>query len=281
MSVYRVGTSGWQYERWRGDFYPAGLPRRSQLTYLSSQLTSLEINGSFYSLQRPSSYQRWHDETPDGFVFAVKGGRFITHMRRLQKVEPALGNFFGSGVLRLDDKLGPFLWQLPASMRFDAATLEEFCALLPTTTDEAVDLSRRCADRPADKRDDWSPSSPRPCRHAIEARHATFEDPAFISILRGHRIACVLSDSAGDWPALDHQTADFSYLRLHGHEELYASGYDDAALDGWAARCVELAAGGRSVYVYFDNDARGRAPHDAQALLERLTRSRADREGVR
>jgi uncharacterized protein YecE (DUF72 family) len=143
MSRIRVGISGWTYPGWRGDFYPAGLPHRAELGYAAERLTSIEINGSFYSLQRPSSYARWREESPEGFVFAVKGGRFITHMKRLRDVDAPLANFYASGVLALRDRTGPFLWQLPPTLGFDADLLDDFLGRLPRTSDEAATLAQR------------------------------------------------------------------------------------------------------------------------------------------
>jgi uncharacterized protein YecE (DUF72 family) len=267
---HRVGISGWTYPGWRGDFYPKGLAHRQELAYAASRLTSIEVNGSFYSLQRPTSYRRWHDETPDDFVFAVKGGRFITHLKRLRDVEAPLANFFASGVLALGDKLGPVLWQLPEALTFDAEVLDAFLALLPRTTSEAAALASRHDDRLAADRVDTVVRSERPVRHAIEARSKTFATERFFEILTAHGVACVLADTAGRWPVLDRRTSDLRYVRLHGDRELYASGYTDIALDAWARRCRDWAADGEDVFVYFDNDAKGYAPHDAVALLERL-----------
>lgn len=269
--MYRVGTSGWRYAGWRGDFYPSGLPQRAELAYAAERLSSLEINGSFYSLQRPSSYQRWHDETPDDFCFAVKGGRFVTHMRRLRDVESALGNFFASGVLALGPKLGPFLWQLPARMSYDAELIDGFLSLLPRTTAEVAALGARHDEKIRTDRIDLEVRDEQPCVHALEVRHDSFADPGFARLLDRHGVACVLADNAGVWPSFDLDTAAFSYLRLHGGTELYTSGYGPAALDAWAERCRERAQGGRDVYVYFDNDARGHAPRDACALRRRLS----------
>jgi uncharacterized protein YecE (DUF72 family) len=272
VSGCRVGIAGWTYPAWRGDFYPRGLPHRRELEYAASQLTSIEINGSFYALQRPSSYRRWHDETPDDFVFAVKGPRFITHLKRLRDVEAPLANFFASGVLALGDKLGPVLWQLPETLKFDAAVVEGFLALLPRTTVEAAALAERRDDRLDDDRVDTTVRSDRPLRHAVEARSHTFETEEFFEILQRHGVACVLADTAGRWPVLDRRTSDLRYVRLHGDRELYSSGYTDKALDAWAERCRGWAADGDDVHVYFDNDAKGFAPHDARALIERLSR---------
>jgi uncharacterized protein YecE (DUF72 family) len=271
VATCRVGISGWRYAGWRGDFYPPGLPQRRELEYAASRLTSIEINGSFYSLQRPSSYQRWHDETPDDFVFAVKGGRFITHLKRLRDIEAPLANFFASGVLALGAKLGPVLWQLPEMLTFDAEVVDEFLARLPHSTGEAATLAERHDDRLGGDRVDTRARTEQPIRHAVEARSKTFATEEFFEILGRHGVGCVLADMAGRWPVLDRRTSDLRYVRLHGDKELYASGYTSRALDRWAERCREWMAGGEDVVVYFDNDAKGHAPHDAVALLDRLS----------
>lgn len=270
MPDCRVGISGWTYPGWRGDFYPRGLPHRKELEYAASQLTSIEINGSFYALQRPSSYQRWHDETPDDFVFAVKGGRFITHLKRLRDIEAPLANFFASGVLALGAKLGPVLWQLPETLIFDAGLLDEFLAQLPHSATEAAALAGRHDDRLAGDRVDTAVRLEQRIRHAVEARSSTFACEEFYEILQRHDVGCVLADTAGRWPVLDRRTSDLRYVRLHGDRELYASGYTDAALDAWAERCRGWTAAGEDVVVYFDNDIKGLAPHDARKLIARL-----------
>ena len=270
MPTCRVGISGWRYAGWRGDFYPSGLPQRRELEYAASQLTSIEINGSFYSLQRPSSYQRWRDETPDDFVFAVKGGRFITHLKRLRDIEAPLANFFASGLLALGAKLGPVLWQLPETLAFDAAAVDDFLGRLPRSTTEAAALATRHDGRLDEDRVDARVRVEMPLRHAVEPRSKTFADEEFYGILRAHGVGCVLADTAGRWPVLDRRTSDLRYVRLHGDQELYASGYTDAALDAWAGRCRQWLADGEDVFVFFDNDAKGYAPHDARRLLQRL-----------
>ncbi len=263
----RIGISGWRYPPWRGVFYPKGLAQRAELAYAAEHLNTIEINGSFYSLQRPQSYYAWYEQTPAGFVFAAKGSRFVTHMMRLRDVGSVLPNFFASGLLALRDKLGPLLWQLPPNMPFDATVLEAFLAGLPRTSGEAAYLARRHDDRLTGRA--WTGSdADRPLRHAIEVRHASFESPRFVELLGEHAVAAVLADSGGRWPTIRAATADFSYLRLHGAEELYASGYSEAALSDWAAMIRSWAP--RDVYVYFDNDAKVRAPFDAMALAERL-----------
>ena len=266
--MIRIGISGWRYPPWRGDFYPEGLAQRRELEYAASQLTSIEVNGSFYSLQRPSSWQRWHDEVPDDFVFSVKGGRFLTHMRRLREVEVPLANFFASGVLALGAKLGPILWQLPANFPWQAEVLEEFCHLLPRTTAAAAELAERHDDKVTGDRL-WSGTLPedRPLIHAFEPRHPSFAAPEAVARLEHAGVALVVADSAGKFPRFEQATGPVVYVRLHGDTELYASGYTDDALRGWAEKLCAWTATGRDAFVYFDNDVKGYAPHDARRLI--------------
>jgi uncharacterized protein YecE (DUF72 family) len=267
--IARVGISGWTYPPWRGVFYPKKLPHRRELEFVAERLSTVEINGSFYSLQRPSSYRSWYQQTPGGFVFAVKGGRFITHMKKLSDVETPLANFFASGLLGLGDKLGPVLWQLPPTLGFDAERLANFFALLPRSTGEAMWLARRHDERMKD-RALLDVDVDRPLHHALEVRHKSFLDPAFTALLRRHGIALVVADTAGKWPLIREVTAPIGYVRLHGDVELYTSGYTDEGLDAWAATIRAWTAAGHDVYVYFDNDVKVRAPFDAMALAERL-----------
>lgn len=283
--MIRIGTSGWVYPPWRGTFYPPGLAQRRELEHLSRRVNAVEINGSFYSLQRPRSYQAWAARTPEGFAFAVKGGRFITHLKKLRDVETPLANFFASGVLALGPKLGPVLWQLPPVLAFDPQRLDAFLAQLPRSTSAAARLAEQHDERLDDRA--WTVTdTDRPLRHALEVRHPSFRDPAFVALLRARDVALVVADSAGTWPYLEDVTADLVYLRLHGDAELYTSGYTDAALDGWAARVRAWHAGEsprtehtvgppaeirpRDVWVFFDNDVKVRAPVDAIALANRL-----------
>jgi uncharacterized protein YecE (DUF72 family) len=270
----RIGISGWRYPAWRGDFYPLGLPQRRELEYAAERLTSIEINGSFYSLQRPSSYAAWRAETPDDFVFSLKGGRYVTHLKRLVDVDTALANFFASGVLALGPKLGPVLWQLPETLRFDADVLDGFLGRLPRSTAEAATLAARHDDKVAHDRALITAEGDRPVRHALEFRSPTFAVPEAMAVLREHGVACVLADTAGRWPRVDEDTGAIRYARLHGDRELYASGYTDGALDDWAGRCRGWATAGQDVFVYFDNDMKGHAPHDALRLIERLMAAR-------
>ena len=265
----RVGISGWTYPPWRGVFYPKGLRQADELAYAASRMSSIEVNGSFYSLQRPESYIAWRERTPAGFVLAVKGGRFITHMKKLADVEAPLANFFASGPLALREKLGPLLWQLPPTLGLDLPRLEHFFRLLPRTTTEATQLGARHDDRVENRT--WLIDQPdRPLRHALEVRHESFTAPGFLDLLRRHDVAIVVADTAGKWPLIREVTSDFAYLRLHGDTELYASGYSDRALDDWAGLLRGWAESGRDVYAYFDNDMKVRAPFDAIALSERL-----------
>jgi uncharacterized protein YecE (DUF72 family) len=266
----RVGVSGWRYPSWRGDFYPKGLAQRRELEYVASRMSSVEVNGSFYSLLRPSTYAAFAADTPDDFVLAVKGGRFITHLKRLVDVETPLANFLASGVLALGDKLGPLLWQLPPGLKYDEQRLASFFALLPRSTAEAADLAGRHDDKVPDRRALVEARVDRPIRNAMEVRHPSFRAPEAVACLAEHEVALVAADSPGMWPYLEETTSDFMYVRLHGHTELYASGYSAASLDRWAEKVRGWTADGRDVYVYFDNDARGRAPYDAVGLLDRL-----------
>jgi uncharacterized protein YecE (DUF72 family) len=266
----RVGISGWRYPGWRGTFYPPGLPQRRELTYAAERFSSIEINGSFYSLQRPSSYRTWRSETPDDLVFAVKGGRFITHMKKLAGVETALANFFASGLLALGPKLGPVLWQLPAMVRYDAARLGAFFDLLPRSTSQAAALAAQHDAKVPDDRAHTSTEVDVRLRHALEVRHESFTTDAAMHQLRASDIALVVADTAGKWPHVEVPTSDFMYVRLHGADELYVSGYTDEALDRWAGKIAGWRDRGRDVFVYFDNDVKVHAPYDALALRRKL-----------
>ena len=287
MGTIRIGISGWRYEGWRGVFYPEGLAHRRELEYAARAFPSLEINGTFYSLQRPEHFQGWYDATPPGFVFAVKGSRFISHMKRLKDIEKPLANFLASGLFNLREKTGPFLWQLPPQFRFDAERLEEFFTLLPRDARSALALARR-RDARVKGRCRLAIDCNRRLRHAIEIRHESFLDPAFVELLRKHDIALVVADTAGKWPFVEDVTADFVYLRLHGSTELYNSRYTSEELDRWARLIRHWSEGcqpagarlispeppeslpARDVYCYFDNDAKVKAPFDALRLMRKL-----------
>jgi uncharacterized protein YecE (DUF72 family) len=287
-ATVRIGVSGWRYAPWRGVFYPRGLPQRAELAYAAGLFASIEINGSFYSLQRPESYASWYRETPAGFVFAVKGPRFITHMLKLRDCERALANFLASGIFNLRDKLGPILWQLPPNLAYDSARLERFLTLLPHDTEAARSVARKRA-RWMKGRTCLKIEPDRRIRHALEFRHPSFLQPALVQLLRKYRIALVIAETAGLWPQAHDITTDFIYLRLHGDKELYRSGYSRQALRRWAERIRAWHCGGepaeamkivpgrkpaarkRAVYCFFDNtDAKLRAPFDAQNLMREL-----------
>jgi len=287
MAGIHIGISGWRYAPWRGDFYPKGLTQKKELRFASRAVSSIEINGSFYSLQTPERYADWYADTPKGFVFSVKGPRYITHVRRLREVDGALANFFASGIFRLKEKLGPILWQFPPSFKFDPALFEAFLRQLPHDTEAALAIARDCEPR-MEGRSYLSVDRKRRMRHAVEIRNESFVDPAFVELLRKYQVALVVADTAGKWPHHEDLTSDFVYIRLHGAEELYTSGYTDAALDEWRRRIESWNAGSqpddarlisskkprrrasRQVYCYFDNDVKVRAPYDARQLLHRL-----------
>jgi uncharacterized protein YecE (DUF72 family) len=283
-----IGISGWRYKGWRGVFYPEKLPQRRELAFAARRFDTIELNGSFYSLQRPESFSRWDADTPPGFTFAIKGSRYITHMLRLRNVEGPLANFFAQGLLRFGAKLGPILWQLPPNFSFEPERLESFLALLPRTKKQAAELARNHDDRLKD-RSSFLVQKDSALRHAIEIRHESFVTEKFIRLLRRYGVGLVVADTV-EWPLLMDVTAGFVYCRLHGSEELYASGYDADALDIWARRVVAWARGDevtdgrkasahdaakrkrRDVFVYFDNDMKVRAPFDAEQLRDRVTR---------
>lgn len=287
MGNIYIGISGWRYPPWRGVFYPKDLIQKRELEYASRALPTIEINGSFYSLQRPESYAAWYAATPPGFIFSVKGNRYITHILRLRDIDKPLANVFASGVFNLHEKLGPFLWQFPPSFVYDSERVEHFLSMLPHDTKVARKLARTHEPRMKDRRQ-LVIDEHHKIRHAMEIRHPSFIDESFVALLRKYRVALVVADTAGKWPYREDVTADFMYLRLHGEQELYASGYTDEALDRWAARIRAWSEGseppdakrisnveppkstGRDVYCYFDNDIKVKAPFDARRLIEKL-----------
>lgn len=264
-----VGTSGWKKPQWRGGFYPPGLAQRRELEFASRQMTSLEINSTFHGLQRPSTFATWHSESPEEFVFAIKGYKATTQTRVTRKVRSTLADFFASGVLELREKLGPLLWQFPAGSQFKADDLEQFLLLLPKSTAEAAKLAEQsessvegCADSPD-----------RPLRHAIEVRDASYLNTAFVKLLRFHGVAIVFTNMPGS-PSFRDLTSDFVYLRLDSGEDHFADGYDDQALHDWATRIDGWNCGSppRDVFAYFKNPAGvlPHTPHNAVRLLQLL-----------
>jgi uncharacterized protein YecE (DUF72 family) len=259
--VIRVGIGGWVFKPWRGTFYPQGLTQARELEHASRAVTSIEINGTFYGSQKPESFRRWAAETPDDFVFSLKGPRFTTHRGVLAEAGPSIERFFGSGVLELKSKLGPVLWQLPPTKAFEPADFAAFLALLPQVIDG------------------------RPIRHAVEVRHQSFGVPEFVTLMRERAVAIVLVDSPSH-PLIADATSDFLYLRLQRTDEEIATGYAAADLKTWATRARTFADGGapadlatlapaapkakRDVFIYMISGAKVRAPAAAQALLAEL-----------
>jgi uncharacterized protein YecE (DUF72 family) len=284
----RIGISGWRYPAWRGVFYPPKLPQHRELEFASREFKTIELNGSFYSLQRPESFAAWDSETPSDFQFAVKGSRYITHMLKLRKIESPLANFFAQGLLKLGPKLGPVLWQFPPNFKLNLDLLETFFSRLPRTQQEAAILGAR-HDQRLDNRSFLEVRKNARIRYAIEIRHESYACGDFIELLRRHNVALVVADTV-DWPLLMDVTSDFVYCRLHGSKQLYVSGYDAVDLELWAKRVAAWARGGevrdgrraseknapkrkrRDVFVYFDNDAKVRAPFDAKGLCERVSK---------
>ncbi|KMS53455.1 hypothetical protein V474_22330 [Novosphingobium barchaimii LL02] len=241
-----MGIGGWTYEPWRGLFYPKGLAQVRELAYVGEHLTATEINATFYGRQKPASFAKWRDAVPDGFVFALKGSRYCTVRKNLAEAGESVENFLGQGIVELGDRLGPINWQLAATKKFDADEISAFLALLPAAH-EGIAL-----------------------RHAIEARHESFDDPRFYALLRKAGVAVVLADSP-KYPVLDAaDAAPFVYARLQNASADLEQGYEDAVLDDWASRIGALSAQGRDVFAFFINGAKERAPAAAQALIGRL-----------
>lgn len=257
----RVGIGGWTYEPWRGGFYPDGLPQKRELEYASRQLSSIEINGTFYGSQKPESFAKWHDETPDGFVFALKGPRYATNRKVLAQAGESVERFMTGGLLELKDKLGPINWQFAATKKFDPEDFEGFLKLLPGSVEG------------------------RTVRHAVEVRHDSFRTPEFVDLARSYGVA-VITAADGAYPQIADPTADFVYARIMGTSESEAAGYSPAALDTWAERAKAWAAGrvpdglqavgeppkanGREVFLYVISGFKERNPAAARALIERL-----------
>jgi uncharacterized protein YecE (DUF72 family) len=241
-----VGIGGWVFPSWRGVFYPPGLTQARELAHASRHVTAIEINGTFYGSQKPASFRRWYDETPEDFVFSLKGPRFVTHRSDLATAGSSIDRFFATGVLELRDKLGPVLWQFAPRMAFDEAGFAAFLELLPQQLDG------------------------RAIRHVVEVRHHSFATPSFAEMLRRHRVAVAMVDD-DNYPPFETITGDFVYARLRRCREAEPTGYPLDALDDWAERFRRQSAqGGHDCFVYFINGAKVRAPAAAQALLQRL-----------
>jgi uncharacterized protein YecE (DUF72 family) len=268
-----IGTSGWLYPHWRERFYPAGLPAKRWLAWLAERFSSVEINGTFYRLQRSECFARWRQEVGDGFSFAVKASRYVTHMLKLKGGRAPLANFFAQGVLQLGAQLGPVLWQLPPMLGFSAERAGSFFAALPRDLAEAEKLARRHDARLPGRATLTAPDGRHQrIRHALEVRHPGWLSDEALQLMSRHQIALVTADTAQKFPLSFARTADFAYVRLHGSTRLYGSRYDDGELDQWAARVAGWLREGADVYVYFDNDYQAYAPGDALRLIDRVER---------
>ncbi|WP_424813499.1 DUF72 domain-containing protein [Roseococcus sp. YIM B11640] len=262
----RIGVGGWTFEPWRGTFYPEGLAQKRELEYAAGKLTSIEINGTYYGSQKPESFRKWHDETPDDFVFALKGPRFTTNRRVLAEAGESVRRFLDSGILELKDKLGPINWQFAGTKKFDPADFEAFLKLLPHE------------------------HGGRALRHAVEVRHESFRDPDFVALARQHGVAIVLAGDTDEFPQITDPTADFIYARIMGTKEDEELGYPARALTAWAARAQAWAAGEppkglappsgapdkmrpRDVFLYVISGFKPRNPAAAMALIGKASKS--------
>lgn len=278
--------SGWTFEGWRGGFYPKGLVQRRELEFASRQVNSIEVNGTFYSLQKPPTFQKWHDETPDDFCFSIKAPQYITHIRRLKDVSEPLANFFASGLFCLQAKLGPILWQFPPNVTLKDDRFAKFFEILPRTTKEALIIAKKHSAKMND-RAFLEIDADRPLRHAFEFRHPSFMTEDFIHLLRQNNVALVFAHSGLKSPYSEDLTADFIYARMHGQDATYKNGYPDKIQSWWANRvttwskgqqpidaiCISSdppANGPRDSYIYFDTEAKDHAPLDALNLANKL-----------
>jgi uncharacterized protein YecE (DUF72 family) len=288
MSEIRIGISGWTYPLWRKTFYPEGVPAKRELEYAADRFATIEVNGSFYRLQKPATFQDWYERAPEHLVYSIKGNRYITHVKRIKDVEPALANFFATGPLELREKLGPILWQFPPNMKFDEARFRKFFELLPRTPKEAVSLARKHDMQISGDDVPLVARTTAKLRYAVEIRNDTFKTDKFVDLLREFGIAYVIADTAERWVYAEDLTADFVYMRLHGYKELYSGGYTDEAIEMWSDRIRSWSRGkptnfaqtiakhvGRAkkkdVFCYFDNDAKVNAPFDAASLMKSLS----------
>ncbi len=259
----RIGIGGWTYEPWRGSFYPDKWPQKRELDYAATRVTAIGINGTYYSSFKPQSFAGWAKAVPDGFVFTLKASRYCTNRKVLADAGESIQRFVGQGIVELGDRLGPILWQFMATKRFDPDDMRAFLALLPRSQDGIA------------------------LRHAVQVRHESFADPAFVAMAREANVAIVYAESA-DHPAIADVTGDFVYARLENAQESEPAGYDDPSLDRWADTARSWAAGGqpaglpyvtedppaavaRDTFVFFINGAKIRAPHGAMALIDRVT----------
>ncbi len=266
----RVGFSGWTFEAWRGDFYPKGLVQKRELEYASRQVNSIEVNGTFYSLQKPESFQNWASQVPEDFVFAVKAPQYITHVRRLKDCATPLHNFLASGPLSLGARLGPILWQFPPNVTLKDDRFEKFIKLLPHTAKDAAKAAKK-HDAKMEGRAWTKVTGDFPVRHAFEFRHPSFNNADFLAFLKAHNVAAVMTHASARAPGFEEATADFVYLRFHGEGKGYAKGYPPAEIKEWAQRFRAWAKQGKPVFAYFGTEAKAYAPFDAVKMMQELS----------
>lgn len=287
MAKIHIGISGWTFEGWRGDFYPKGVPQKKELEFASRKVNSIEVNGTFYSLQKPATFERWYSETPENFVFSVKAPQYITHIKRLKEVDGALANFLASGLLCLKEKLGPILWQFPPNVTLKDDRFEKFFEMLPHDSKQAAKQAKRHSES-LDGRTYTKADGDFKVRHAFEFRHPSFMNPEFIDLMRKHGVAVVFAHAGGiKAPYMEDLTADFVYARMHGQEEKFKKGYTKETLEWWADRVSQWTQGKqptdaqcmsdtkpksikRDAFIYFDTEAKEYAPYDALNLMQRL-----------
>ena len=285
MSTVRIGISGWVYKNWDGVFYPSWVKKSKKLEFASRVFSTIEINGTFYSLQNKKNYEKWYRQTPDDFIFSVKANRYITHIKKLKNVKTSIANFFSSGPLALKEKLGPILWQCPPGLIFEAKKIEDFLKILPKNFKDAIKL---CSKADIPKKEQYLKYVKNfKIKHALEVRNITFVNSDFINLLRKYNVALVFSDNTGLWPYFEDVTSDFIYIRLHGHSKMYTSRYDQKSLNLWSKKIDswrkghqpknkntitkdKIALKERDVFVYFDNDKKIFAPSNAMELMERI-----------
>ncbi len=291
MPKIYIGMSGWTFDGWRGDFYPADLVQKRELEYASRKVNSIEINGTFYGLQKPETFRKWYDETPEDFRFSIKAPQYITHVRRLKEVDEAVSNFFASGLFCLREKQGPILWQFPPNVMLKDDRFEKFLKLLPHDSKSASRLAKKHSSK-LDGRSVTKVDGEYPIRHAFEFRHPSFRNPEFIDLLRKHGVAVVFAHSGLKSPYMEDLTADFIYARMHGQEKEFSKGYPDKTLSWWANRVTTWTRGQqvpdaqcvspskpksikRDAYIYFDTDVKKYAPYDALHLAQKIKKAKA------
>ena len=265
-----IGISGWTFPGWKGPFYPDDLVQRKYLEFASQRLNSIEINGTFYSLQKPTSFRHWYRETPKDFIFAVKAPQFITHVLRLKEVAEPLANFFASGLLCLKQKLGPILWQFPPNVMLKDDRFEKFLKLLPHNSKGAAKLARKHGEK-VEGRAYTEAKEDFPVRHAFEFRHKSFLNKDFCDLMRAHNVAFVFAHQGGEGaPYTEEPTANFIYVRFHGEGKPYVKGYPDREISRWAKKVVAWNKAKLDSYLYFSNEAKVYSPAGAMKLMQRL-----------